>query len=147
MNAIYIEMTSSDHRMSLPVELDMRNKQCALFEATGTVVPYMKKPLFLCSDFIESSIVGERMIPVLRRIQLMPDEEDEQDDDGDDAKKKGKVRTSGIVDHIFHKMLWMSTNRDEVDEIRVYISDETGKTVTFSSCDLSCTLVSIPSLQ
>ena len=104
----------------------------ALFEINGTVHPYTPKALFLCVDFIESSIVNsEKQMPILRRINL---------------KKKGKSLVV-VINLMYTKILWLLTNHSPVKEIRVYIMDEYGNAPPFQSCDVIGTLVCIPHIQ
>ena len=131
MNVIYVEMSSSNQRVTLPKTHDMEGKGCALFEISGRVAPYTDMPLFLCVDFIEESTVGGKTLPILRRIQLIPDDESPE----------------ASIDQVFHKMLWLPTSRDRVDELRVYISDEHGNIRSFDYCQISCTLVCIPHVK
>ena len=57
-------MISMSEKITLPVSLNMQGKGVALFEINGTVHPYTPKALFLCVDFIESSIViSEKQMP------------------------------------------------------------------------------------
>ena len=129
MNVIYASMNSPDSRVDLPVELDMANKGCALFEVTGAVFPYTDEPLFLCVDYVDESFVGQRMMPILRRIQLK------------------RVDSGGTINHTFNKMLWVSCSRMRVKEFRLYISNADGNCPPFAKCHLNCTLVNIPNLK
>ena len=131
MNVIYVEMDKGNQQVILPKSLEMEGKGCALFEITGRCSPYTDIPLFLCTDFIENSTAGLKMLPVLRRIKMSPDSESEE----------------GVFDQIFSKMLWLPTNRTPLDEVRVYISDEEGKVMSFDYCNISCTLVCIPHVK
>ena len=118
-------MNSSNHQMSLPVKLCTEFKGCALFEVSGTVYPYTDKSLFLCADFISSSTVGDKMLPVLRKIKLKPDDSD----------------IEGIIDDVLHKLMWLRIDRCPLKEIRLYIVDDMGNIHSFDYCNLSCTLV------
>ena len=119
MNAIYFSMKSTSEKITLPISLNMQGKGVALFEINGTVHPYTPKALFLCMDFIESSIVNsEKQMPILRRINL---------------KKKGK-NSVVVIDPMYTKILWLLTNCSPIKEIRVYITDENGNALPFQSC-------------
>ena len=129
MNVIYATMTSSNQSLALPMEIDMASHGCALFEIKGTVFPHKEVSLFLCVDFIEDSILGSRMMPILRRIQLTPNQ----------------YREGGaIIDQTFDKMLWLPCNRSPVRELRLYITDDRGNIIPFEETLISCTLVIIP---
>lgn len=133
MNVIYASMWGTSQKITLPVTLDMEQKGCALFEITGKVSPHTEKPLFLCADFLESSIMGaHRQLPVLRRITLIPEKEGQR---------------GASIEQIFNKMLWLPTNRSPVKEIRLYICDERGNPAPFNECSVSCTLVCIPNIH
>lgn len=129
MNCLYLSMDSPNQWHSLPETLDMAEYECALFEVSGRVSPLPKQSLFICADFIQSSIVGENTIPVLRRVQFTRN--------GPDGK-------AGTLRKIFNKMLWLRVSRSPVSEVRLYITDEHGDVPAFESCSLSCTLVCIP---
>ena len=103
MNVIYVEMSSASEQIKLPTTHDMEDKGCALFEMTGRVSPYTDIPLFLCTDFVEESVVGHKMMPVLRRLHMVPNSESSE----------------AIIRKVFNKMLWLPTNRSKVDELRV----------------------------
>ena len=45
-------------KIAFPIPLDMEGKGCALFDIRGKVKPFTNKPLFLCTDFVEPSMVG-----------------------------------------------------------------------------------------
>ena len=107
----------------------MHGKGVALFEINDSFQPYMPKPLSLCADFIESSIVNsDKQMPVLRRIDL---------------KKRGK-NSQAVIDLVYAKILWLPTNCIPVKEIRVYIMDENGNALLLESCNMIGTLVCIP---
>ena len=124
-------MTSENQSVALPTTHDMEGKGCAVFEIRGSLSPYTDIPLFLCTDFIEPSVVGSKTLPILRRIQLIPNPKSSE----------------AIISKVFHKMLWLPTNRSTVDEFRVYISDQHGNVRSFDHCEISCTLVCIPNIR
>ena len=110
MNVVYYSMNKMNETINLPIELDMRNKGISLFEVNGTVHPYTWGQLFLCTDFVESSIVNSNFqLPILRWINL---------------RKRGK-KPDIVIDPIYTKILWIPANRTPVKEIRVYLTDET----------------------
>ena len=59
-------------KVTFPIPLDMEGKGCALFDIRGKVKLFTNEPLFLCADFIESSMVGS--MPILCKINLLKDE-------------------------------------------------------------------------
>ena len=54
MNTIYFSMKGTSQKVTLPLELDMENKGCLLFDISGTVKPYIEPPIYLCADFVGS---------------------------------------------------------------------------------------------
>ena len=125
-------MKSKSKKITLPISLNMKGKRVALFEINSTVHPYTPKALFLCIDFIESSIVNlKKQMPVLRRINL---------------KRKGK-NSVVVINLMYTKILWLLTNHSPIKEIRVYIMDENGNAPPFQSCNVIGTLLCIPHIQ
>ena len=90
-------------KVTFPIPLDMERKGCALFDIRGKVKPFTNEPLFLSTDFIESSMVGSnKQMPILHKINLLKDES-----------------TSGgeIIDPMYNKILWLPTKRSPLKEI------------------------------
>ena len=125
MNCVYVDMRTSSESTPLPATLDVGlNSRCGLFEITGKVFPCPKIPVNLCADFVDVSLVGKNVFPVLRRIKFT------QSKDG-----------GGSIRKMFHPVLWVPIVRSPLDEIRLYITDDEGDLVPFDSCKLTCTLV------
>ena len=62
-------------KVTFPIPLDMEGKGCALFEIRGEVKPFTNEQLFLCTDFVELSMVGSnKQMPILHKINLLKDE-------------------------------------------------------------------------
>ena len=137
MNVIYAHMNSTSEVIPLPVEMDLEHKGCALFEVHGEMFPCLPDPLFLCVDFIKESVVGEKMMPILRRLITQPVWEGGQ----------CSATQGGQVNQVFDKMLWLACTRSPVKEFRLYISDARGNQAPFSRCQLDCTLVIIPHVR
>ena len=129
MNAVYVDMNSPNHLVQLPIDISGDQKGCALFEISGRVYPHVDEAMFLCVDFIEESIIGRKMMPILRRILLHPDP---------------LISGGATIDHTFDKMLWVPCNRSKIKELRVYLSDARGNLPPFVRCHINCTLVIIP---
>ena len=126
MNCIYVFMCSINEKVTFPIPLDMEGKGCALFDIRGKVKPFTNEPLFLCTDFVESSMVGSnKQMPILCNINLLKDES----------------TGCGIIDPIYNKILWLPTNRTPLKEIRLYISDRHGRFAPLVDCNIDCTLV------
>ena len=71
MNAIYLELTSAYQLITLPVPLDFsHNGGCTLFEVSGWLKPYMNDALYLSADYVQLSILGDKLIPVLRKLKI-----------------------------------------------------------------------------
>ena len=119
-------------KVTFPIPLDMERKGCALFYIRGKVKPFTNEPLFLCTDFIKSSMVGSNtQMPILRKINLLKDES----------------TGGGIIDPIYNKILWLSTNCSPLKEISLYISDRHGRFVPLIDCNIDCTHVFIPHMK
>ena len=58
MNCVYIFMHGNTEKVTFPIPLDMEGKGYALFDISGKVKPFTNEPLFLCTDFVELSMVG-----------------------------------------------------------------------------------------
>ena len=57
MNAIYFSMKGTSQKVTLPLKLDMENKGCLLFDISSMAKPYIEPPIYLCANFVSSSIV------------------------------------------------------------------------------------------
>ena len=119
-------MCGITEKVTFPIPLDMERKGCALFDIRGK---FTNEPLFLCADFIKSSMVGSnKQMPILRKINLLKDE----------------LMGGGIIDPMYNKILWLPTNHSPLKEIRLYISDRHGRFAPLVDCNIDCTLVFIP---
>ena len=129
MNCVYVFMRGITEKVTFPIPLDMERKGCALFYIRGKVKPFTNEPLFLCTDFIESSMVGSnKQMPILCKINLLKDES----------------MGGGIIDPMYNKILWLPTNHSPLKEIQLYISDRHGRFAPLVDCNIDCTLVFIP---
>ena len=77
--------------------------------------------LYLCSDIVEESDVGNIKMPVLRYLK----------------------RKNGIPVEI-NNVIWLNVMRPSISRIRLYIADETGKILSLPKNTLNCTLLFIP---
>ena len=77
--------------------------------------------LYLCSDIVEESDVGNIKMPVLRYLK----------------------RKNGIPVEI-NNVIWLQVMRPSISSIRLYIADETGKILSLPKNTLRCTLLFIP---
>ena len=129
MNCVYVFMHGITEKVTFPIPLDMGRKGCMLFDIRGKVKPFTNEPFFLCTDFIESSMVrSNKQMPILHKINLLKDES----------------TGGGIIDPMYNKILWLPTNRSPLKEIRLYISDRHGRFKPLVNCNIDCTLVFIP---
>ena len=65
-------MQGITEKVTFPIPLDMEGKGCVLFDIRGKVKPFTNEPLFLCANFIKSSMVGSnKQMPILRKINLL----------------------------------------------------------------------------
>ena len=117
-------------KVAFPIPLDMEGKGCTLFDIRGKVKPFTNEPLFLCTNFIESSMVGSnKQMPILHKINLLKDE---------------LTGGGGIIDPMYNQILWLPTNHSPLKEIRLHISDRHGRFAPLVDCNIDCTLVFIP---
>ena len=102
MNCVYILLHGITEKVTFPIPLDMEGKGCVLFDIRGKVNPFTNEPLFLCADFMESSMVGSnKQMPMLRKINLLKDE----------------LTRGGIIDPMYNKILWLPTNCSPLKDI------------------------------
>ena len=96
-------MLGITEKVTFPIPLDMERKGCALFDIRRKVKPFTNEPLFLCVNFIESSMVGSnKQMPILHKINLLKDE---------------SMGGGGIIDPMYNKILWLPTNHSPLKEI------------------------------
>lgn len=116
-------MTCFDKFISLPKTIEMINMECALFEVKGNIALAMTvEPLYLCADFVHDSFVDSNSFGVLRRLDA-------------DPQNRGKI------DEKFNPLLWIPCKSDQLNELRLYITDDTGHPLSFDNCDFDCTLL------
>lgn len=124
-------MSHETHKLKLPKKLFLKGYVCGVFEIKATIEPHQNLGnLFLCSNFSKEIIVNELCLPVLREINWFSD----------------NTRNRATCNEKFDKILWHSLDRDEIEEIQIYICNEKGQIPSFDSVQLSCMLVFIPSL-
>ena len=136
MNAIYFSMKGTSQKVTLPLELDMENKGCSLFDISGMVKPYIEPSIYLCADFVGNSIIvglehpTERsmQLPILHQINL----------------KKANDNNRVEIDPNYNKILWLPTSCSPKEEIQVYLSDRHGNPPTLMHFNIIRTLVCIP---
>ena len=122
-------MCGITEKVTFPIPLDMERKGCMLFDIRGKVKPLTNEPLFLCANFIKSSMVrSNKQMPILHEINLLKDESTD----------------GGIIDSMYNKILRLPTNHSPLKEIQLYISDRHGRFAPLVDCNIDCTLVFIP---
>ena len=77
--------------------------------------------LYLCSDIVEESDVGNIKMPVLCSLK----------------------RKNGIPVEI-NNVVWLRVKRPSISRIRLYIADDRGKVFSLPKNTLNCTLLFIP---
>ena len=129
METIYADLKSTSETLACTVSVPSEGRGCGLMEIRGRVWPHSNEPMFLCCDFIVTSLVGShsKRLPILRRIYF----------------EEGPA-SWGVINKTYGKMLWLSTNRFPLKELRVYLTDVRGNPAPFQKCQLNCTLVIIP---
>ena len=99
---------------------------CTLFKVSRWIKPYMNETLYLCADYVQPSILGNKLIPVLRKFKI---------------KRNPNNAQGALVNQEAREMLWLSFEGNHIDEFRVYIMDSEGKIPTLESCMLNCSLL------
>ena len=68
MNVIYLQLTSANQLIKLPMALDFSHSGgCMLFEVSRWIKPDMNETLYLCADYVQPSILGNKLIPILKK--------------------------------------------------------------------------------
>lgn len=83
-----------------------------------------KEALYLCADICKESFVNRSLLPVLHSLTT-------------------DFNGSGAVANVSNA-IWLKTNREYVNSIRLYICNEEGSVRSFPESLLKCTLVFIP---
>ena len=86
----------------------------------------MNDALYLCADYVQPSILGDKLIPVLRKLKI---------------KKNPNNSQESLVNQEAKEMLWLPTERSHIDEFLVYIMDSKGEIPTLETCKLNCSLL------
>lgn len=77
--------------------------------------------LYLCCDFVEESCVKDRLVPVLRNIEV-------------------NARFNKIKTELFPELVYIPVNEKQLHTIRLYLLDADLKPVVFTENDLHCVL-------
>ena len=136
MNVIYFSMKGTSQKVTLPLELDMENKGCSLFDISGIVKSYIEPPIYLCANFVGNSIVVGSEHPTERSMQLPILHQINLKKTNDDSLVEIYPNSN--------KILWLLTSHSPIDEIWVYLSDQHGNPPAFMHCNIIGTLVCIP---
>lgn len=132
METILLHMTQETHKLRLPKKLYVKSFVCGVFELKCTIEPHQNLgDLFLCSNFTREIIVDDICLPVLREINW----------------HSNTSTNRAVCNEKFSKILWHSLERDEMEEIQLYISNKHGQIPSFQSLQLSCLLVFIPQID
>ena len=124
MNVVYLQLMSAYQLFKLPMTLSFEeNVGCTLFEASGWLKPYFSDPLYLFMDYMQHSVLGDKLIPVLRNLKI---------------KRNNEVY---VIYQEAKEMLWLLGTRNELDEIHMYITDAKGNIPSLKSCKLYCSLL------
>ena len=136
MPCLYLNMNSADSNIELPVPLKLNTSGVAIVDISGEYFPRSPgKVYYLCCDFVEPSVLqgkkNSNVFPILRMLNF----------------KAGKNKNEDYVDKIkenYAKLIFTGCNRDEVQDLRLYLIDEDGNLPSFEDCQLKCTLLIIP---
>ena len=118
MKSLYFS-TSGDTSLELPVPLEVDGCVCGIIEMYGKLGTY-KGDLYLCSDICEESLVGDIVIPVLRKIVRRP---------------------NGVIVNGINHIIWLRMMRPQITSIRFYIVNARGDIMSFEDDKLKCTLL------
>ena len=86
----------------------------------------MNDVLYLCADYVQPSILGDKLIPVLRKLKI---------------KKNPNNSQVCLVNQEAKEILGLPTERSHIDEFWVYIMDSKGEIPTLETCKLNCSLL------
>ena len=126
MNIVYLQLMSAKQLFKIPMTLSSEeNVGCTLFEASGWLNLISAILLYLCVDYVQQ-IMGDKLIPVLRKLKIKRDPSDNE---------------VSVIYQEAKEMLWLPATRNELDEIYMYISDAKGNIPSLKSCKLYCLLL------
>ena len=95
MNVIYLQLTSANQLIKLPVAVDFAHSGgCTLFEVSRWIKPYMNETLYLCADYVQPTILGKKLIPILRKSKI---------------KRNPNNAQVALVNQEAKEMLWLPT--------------------------------------
>ncbi len=129
---LYLSVKSSDwYTPMFDASKEMSNMMCGLFNVNGKIQLQNKNPseeeqrLFLCSDLCASSsfVSGKSKRPILRQLL---------------------VKKNGTVNMNIQNVLWLDTTSKVLRNVRMYITDGTGKIPPVEKCTLECTVLVFP---
>ena len=135
-NPLYLT-TNGDTKIPLAQQLKLYGYVCAVTDMKGEfelLYPeeHVDDDFFLCCDFVHESILDSITLPALHRIPLK------------NVMSPNGRRKTKRVNVAFSTKMWVGCNRDEVSEIRLYISTSKGHVPSFRKCELKCSLICIP---
>ena len=94
MKSLYVS-TSGDTTLEVPIPLDVDGCLCGIIEMSGRLSTY-KGDLFLCSDICEESLVGDIVMPVLRKISR---------------------RANGVIINDVNHVIWLRLMRPQITSL------------------------------
>lgn len=126
-DAITIHVSAENGEAVVPLAqtLNIKGYVLGLFNISGFLKEWnsTKLSLYLCVDLVRESFVNEVMLPVVHALTT--------------------INRSSIVADISNP-IWLKTNREYVNTVHVYLTDEQGVKRSFDDSLLRCTLVLIP---
>ena len=123
---IYPTNTPGKFYSKLPNTLYLDGQwDCALvqFQYINKYVHTIPTSLFVCMDLCLQSIIGNRKLPILRRISNVKN-----------------MQSNEIIEATFDHLLYIPLNQKVIDVIEIYITDEKSNPVIFSQGPLLITL-------
>ena len=122
MNVIYLQLTSANQLIKLPVALDFSHSGgCTLFEVSRWIKPYMNETLYLCADCATQHF-GKQTDPHIEKIE---------------NKEKSKYWQVALVNQEAREM-WLPVERSHMDEFRVYVMPTRMEEAPKAAPDIHC---------
>jgi len=123
MSSVLYLSTNGDEVTTLAEAISSNGQCAAVVEISGKInrkQDSLLRPLYLCCDFVENANLHTRKLPILKQFT---------------TNRQGYVNSS--VGHV----IWMKVTRSRLSQVRLYICDDDGETVSFTGRGIYCTLV------
>jgi hypothetical protein len=126
-DAIVIHVSAKNGEIVVPLAqtINIKGYALGLLNVSGYLRNWnsSKRSLYLCVDLVRDSFVNEVMLPVVHVLAT--------------------CNRSNVIADISNP-IWLKTNREYVNTVHIYLTDEKGTKQSFSDSLLRCSLVLIP---